>query len=225
MAKVTVMFGSSTEAEHNLDKPEMRVGRAMDCDIVVDNLGVSRHHCTIIKEGNGFAVLDAGSNNGTFVGGQKITKHTLKAGDRIILGKHSLVFDPNGSASNSGSRKKAAGGMGGEMTMFVDQAALAKAMASDGKRMSLAVVQGGREVLVPIIKEETTIGTDADIPVRGFLVKPVQARLQRAGTGHRLLAMGGWRRVTVNGQVAQLRDLRPGDVIVIAGTKMTYKQG
>jgi hypothetical protein len=224
MAKVTVMFGSSAEAEYNLDKPEMKIGRAADCDIVVDNLGVSRHHCSIVKEGDGFVAVDGGSNNGTFVGGQKITRHLLKAGDRIVLGKHSLVFDPSGSAAaGAQGKKKGPAGMGGEMTMFVDQAALAKAMATDGKRMAIALVQGGREVLVNLIKDETTIGKQGDIPVQGLLVKPVQARLQRGSVGHKLVAAGGWRSVRVNGQKITSHDLKPGDVIVIAGSTMTYR--
>lgn len=223
MAKVTVMFGSSTEAEYNLDKPEMKIGRSMECDIVVDNLGVSRHHCSIVKEGGNFVAVDGGSNNGTFVGGQKINRHILKAGDRIVLGKHSLVFDPAGTAAANGAMKKKGAAMGGEMTMFVDQAALAKAMANDGKRMAIALVQGGREVLINLTKDETTIGKAADIPAQGFLVKPVQARLQRGSGGHKLVSAGGWRAVTVNGQKISSHDLKPGDVIVIAGTKMTYR--
>ena len=228
MAKLTVMFGADPQSEHSLDKDQMKVGRAMDCDIVVDNLGVSRHHCTIIKDGEGWAVLDGGSNNGTYVGGQKIQKHTLKAGDRIVLGKHSLVYDPHGYAGGTGAASsKKAGAMGGEMTMFVDQAQLAKAMASEvgGKRMALVLKQGGRDVVVPLLKDETAVGTadNADIPAKGFLVKPVQAKLVRNQAGHRIVAMGGWRSVKVNGQKVVDAPLKAGDLIQIAGTVFTYR--
>src|SRR4051812_36468764 len=171
MAKISVMFGSNVESEHTLVKDEIKIGRAMDCEIVVDNLGVSRHHCTIVKENDDWVVVDGGSNNGTFVGGQKIKRHTLKHADRIVLGKHSLLFDQHGTAESEGAggaKKKA--GMGGEMTMFVDQAALAKVMST--KRMGLALMQGGREMVVPLIREETSIGkSGADIPCKAFLVK------------------------------------------------------
>ena len=85
MAKITVMFGADPQSEYTLEKDQIKVGRAMDCDLVVDNLGVSRHHCTILKEGDGWAVLDGGSNNGTYVGGQKIQKQLLKHGDKIVV--------------------------------------------------------------------------------------------------------------------------------------------
>ena len=187
MAKISVMFGSNVESEHTLQKDEIKIGRAMDCEIVVDNLGVSRHHCTIVKEGDGWVVVDGGSNNGTFVGGQKIKRHTLKHADRIVLGKHSLLFDQHGSADGEGGGgpggKKKGAGMGGEMTMFVDQAALAKVMSA--KRMGLGVMQGGRELLVPLMREETSIGkSGADSPCKDFLVKPIQAKVVRAGEGH-----------------------------------------
>ena len=129
MAKITVMFGADPQGDFTLNQDEMRVGRATDCEIVVDNLGVSRHHCSIVRDGDNWAVVDKGSNNGTFVGGQRITKHTLKHGERVIMGKHSLIYDAHGSADPN-DKKKTVAGMGGEMTMFVDQSALAKAMAS-----------------------------------------------------------------------------------------------
>lgn len=224
MAKITVMFGSSVETEHNLEKAEMKIGRSMDCEIVVDNLGVSRHHCTIVKEGVGFTLVDGGSNNGTFVGGQKITRHPLKTGDTIILGKHKLVYDAAGIAAAGANKKKAAAGMGGEMTMFVDQAALAKAMANDGKRMAIALIQGGREVLVQLMRDETTIGKGANLPVDGFLVKPVQAKIIRSASGHKVIALPGWRAVRVNGEkIASERELKTNDIIVVAGTTMTYR--
>jgi len=229
MAKLTVMFGADPQSEHSLDKDSMKIGRAMDCDIVVDNLGVSRHHCTIVKDGEGWAVVDGGSNNGTYVGGTKIQKHTLKHGERIVLGKHSLVYDQHGYASHgaAASSKKGPGAMGGEMTMFVDQAQLAKAMASEvgGKRMALALKQGGRDVVVPLLKEETTLGAadSVDIPAKGFLVKPVQAKVVRSQAGHRLVALGGWRAVRVNGQKVADAPLKAGDIIVIASTAFTYR--
>lgn len=231
MAKLTVMFGADPQSEHSLDKDQMKVGRAMDCDIVVDNLGVSRHHCTIVKDGEGWAVVDGGSNNGTYVGGTKIQRHVLKHGERIVLGKHSLVYDQHGYASGAAtaSAKKAGpGGMGGEMTMFVDQAQLAKAMASEvgGKRMAITLIQGGREVVVPLLKEETTLGKgeNADIPAKGFLVKPIQAKVSRNQSGHRITALGGWRAVKVNGLKVADAPLKNGDVITIAGATFTYRQ-
>jgi hypothetical protein len=98
-------------------------------------------------------------------------------------------------------------------------------MSGEGKRMVIALEQGGREVLAQLMREETTIGTAADIPAKGFLIKPIQAKILKSSTGHKLMTMGGWRAVRVNGtKVVGDRDLRAGDVILIGGAKLTYKQ-
>lgn len=224
MAKITVLFGTNVEAEYTLEKGETKIGRAMECDIVVDNLGVSRHHCSILQEGSSWVLADGGSNNGTYVGGSKISRHTLKDGDKIVLGKHSLVYDANGFANAAKSSAKKGQAMGGEMTMFVDQAALAKAMAEGGKRMVIALSQGGREVLAQLSREVTTIGTQADIPARGFLIKPVQAEILKTATGHKIIAKGGWRSVKVNGNKVTVKDLNAGDIVTLGSATLTYKQ-
>lgn len=228
MAKITVYFGNDIQSERTLDKPELKIGRAIDCDIVVDNLGVSRHHCTIVQDDTKWVVVDGGSNNGTFVNGGKINRHTLQNNDRVVLGKHSLVFDSHGQADDASSAgRKASAGMGGEMTMFVDQAQLAKMArpGADARRMALVLSQGGRDVVVPLVKEETTLGKGpgADLPARGFLVKPIQAKVVKSSTGHRLVALGGFRSVRVNGAKITDHPLKQGDVITIAGNIMTYR--
>ena len=227
MPKITVLFGNDPQSERTLDKAELKIGRAMDCDIVVDNLGVSRHHCSIVQEGEAWVVVDGGSNNGTFINGGKINRHALQHNDRVVLGKHCLVYDAHGVADPKGLEKKAAAaGMGGEMTMFVDQAQLAKMnKGGDTKRMAIVLSQGGRDVVVPLVKEETTIGKGpgSDLPAKGFLVKPVQAKVVKNGAGHRLISMGGLRSVKVNGQKVNDALLKAGDVITIAGVILTYK--
>ena len=61
--------------------------------------------------------------------------------------------------------------------------------------------------------------------VRGMLVKPLQAKVSKIDNGHRLISLGGMRAIRVNGQKVRDAILRPGDVITIAGTVITYKQG
>lgn len=226
MAKISVLFGSDLQAEYNLEKEEHIVGRSADCDIVVDNMGVSRHHCSVVKDGTNWKVVDKGSNNGTFVGGDRINEHVLKDRDRIVLGKHHLVFDAYGYATSS--HKKAATSMGSEMTMFVDPAQMEKMQADITKGVAphiLSLIQGGREVRVQLNKAETLIGkaATADVPVKGLFVKGVQARLVKTEQGHRLFALGGWRSVLVNGQKINEHVLKTGDVITIAKVAMTYR--
>jgi len=201
MAKVTLLFGSEPQGEFGLDKPEMTIGRSRDCDIVVDNLGVSRHHCSIVQAGGDqYKIVDRGSNNGTFVNDKQVDgEAVLNDRDRIVLGKFSLVFDPAGSVDHATqeAQQAQAKGMGSEMTMFVDPDAIKqmqeKIKSGEGAaRRVLAVNHGGRELSCALVKNETTIGKgfDADVPVKGLFVKPVQAKVLTTNDGHRRHALG-----------------------------------
>jgi hypothetical protein len=70
------------------------VGRSRDCDVVLEDSGVSRHHAELRPSGRGWTVRDLGSTNGIQVNGQDIHgTHLLQAGDRLQLGSTELVFD------------------------------------------------------------------------------------------------------------------------------------
>ncbi len=227
MAKISVMFGSELQSEHTLEVDEHKIGRAADCEIVVDNMGVSRHHCSIVKDGDQWKLVDKGSNNGTFVDGQRINEQILQDRDRVVLGKHNLVFDAYGYASSE--VKKQAAGMGSEMTMFVDPEQMAKMQAelkSSGGIMALTIMQGGREIRCQLTKEETVIGKGvmADIPIKGMFVKPAQAKVVRSDAGYRLLSLGGLRSVRVNGSKISQAMLTEGDTITIAGQNLSFKK-
>ncbi|HUE71199.1 MAG TPA: FHA domain-containing protein [Pirellulaceae bacterium] len=49
-----------------------RIGRGLDCDVVLSDPLSSRVHATVVYQDEGWFVRDAGSRNGTFVNGQKI---------------------------------------------------------------------------------------------------------------------------------------------------------
>jgi pSer/pThr/pTyr-binding forkhead associated (FHA) protein len=63
----------------------MTVGRE-GCDINIDDLKMSRHHCTFYLHDDVLTVIDNSSSNGTFVNGRKIDRRELKAKDTIIIG-------------------------------------------------------------------------------------------------------------------------------------------
>jgi pSer/pThr/pTyr-binding forkhead associated (FHA) protein/uncharacterized membrane protein len=68
------------------------LGRALDNDIVVTDASASRHHATIEAINGGFRLHDLGSQNGTFVGGQRITDAPLGNGDTVRLGDAVFTF-------------------------------------------------------------------------------------------------------------------------------------
>ncbi|AEF16575.1 MULTISPECIES: FHA domain-containing protein [Thermoanaerobacterium] len=69
------------------------IGRADDCDIVVDNPYVSSKHAMIRKKGKKYIIQDLNSTNGTFVNGRRVKNIVrLKNEDVIKLGNEEYRF-------------------------------------------------------------------------------------------------------------------------------------
>lgn len=72
---------------------ETILGRALDATIRFDVPGVSRRHARLSVEGGTITVEDLGSQNGTYVRGDKITgRQALEDGDELRLGPVSVVI-------------------------------------------------------------------------------------------------------------------------------------
>ncbi len=62
------------------------LGRAADCDLVLNHESVSRAHCRFSRDGEGWKVADLNSKNGVRVNTFPIKEERLTDGDRIDLG-------------------------------------------------------------------------------------------------------------------------------------------
>jgi hypothetical protein len=71
------------------------IGRSRDCDIVIDDANVSRHHAEVRPGPNGWTVADLGSTNGVRVNGRPAgsTPQPLSDGDRVELGTLQVTFE------------------------------------------------------------------------------------------------------------------------------------
>ena len=69
-----------------------RIGRGLDCDVVLSDPLASRVHATVNYQDDGWFVVDAGSRNGTFVNGQKIDEAQLVEGSVLKVGTTEFVF-------------------------------------------------------------------------------------------------------------------------------------
>ena len=68
-----------------LDREQITIGRADDCDIVLPRRQVSRYHARIERVNGGYVIRDLGSKNGTYVNGERVSgePHRLADGDEI----------------------------------------------------------------------------------------------------------------------------------------------
>jgi pSer/pThr/pTyr-binding forkhead associated (FHA) protein len=75
-----------------LEGDEVTIGRHADNVVVLDSQRASRHHARIEQTAAGFVIHDLGSDNGTWVRGQKVVRHKLDDGDTIHIGGIRLLF-------------------------------------------------------------------------------------------------------------------------------------
>ncbi len=79
--------GNDAGKTYDLRQKEMFIiGRGVATDITVWDIRVSRVHCRIDHDEDGYLVTDLNASNGTYVNGQKIETHRLKPGDEIKVG-------------------------------------------------------------------------------------------------------------------------------------------
>lgn len=69
-----------------------KIGRLPDKEIILDDVTVSRNHGFFTVEDDDIHIIDEDSTNGIFVNGELITEIEIKSGDRIQIGKFSLIL-------------------------------------------------------------------------------------------------------------------------------------
>lgn len=157
--RIVHTYGHRMGAERTFTNNVVRIGRAPDNDIVLDanhDREASGHHAELRREGNAWIVVDLGSRNGTFVGGERVERRQLVSGDEIALGTKGprvrielqtpAVPDPSPQAAQaSPPMAPAAGARVGQRTLA--------AMVSAAVNAASARVRPGRTMEINAIVE------------------------------------------------------------------------
>src|SRR5665213_3292717 len=85
------------------------IGRSPECDVCIHDILLSRRHCRIEADGQGWRVLDLSSKDGTRVDGKGIDRHPLSDGQIVQIGKSSVVFHAGAFAPVGGEKTCPAG--------------------------------------------------------------------------------------------------------------------
>ena len=77
-----------------IDQPALVLGRQKDCDFVIPDPLLSRHHCRVSWDESGdYWLEDLSSTNATYLNARKLQDKTrLQYGDRIVIGNTILRF-------------------------------------------------------------------------------------------------------------------------------------
>lgn len=93
------------QGEHTFDLTEqtIRIGRAFDNDLILEDARVSRYHAQLRCRYRRYILQDLGSSGGTTVNGFAVQEIVLRPGDVISLSGVDLIYVED----NSGRRKNA----------------------------------------------------------------------------------------------------------------------
>ena len=250
MIKLTLEFGGKTVKTYEFNKSAITVGRELDNDIVIDNLGISRHHCKVEEKPGGLHIVsDLGSNNGTFVRGEKITSYNLNNGDSINIGKYALIYineeqakEPDKSEGPDimdlptmemeakGDLMKSAGSAEiGPMTLQVDAAEMERMQRerASGIDAYISFNIAGKAQNVPLQKAFYFIGkgSKADFRAVGWGIAPRQALIIRDAGGYTLVNIGKKSATALNGKSIDQQRLQNSDSIKVGKNEFNYFVG
>lgn len=87
---VKVTINSNELYSCGFAEQEVLIGRGSDCQVLLENAGVSRNHAKLVRHNGEVQVVDLHSGNGTFVNGRQIEQAVLNSGDTLRVGKFTL---------------------------------------------------------------------------------------------------------------------------------------
>jgi pSer/pThr/pTyr-binding forkhead associated (FHA) protein len=98
MPKFMVFFEGKPLNTYVIDEPVITVGRLPENTISIANMGVSRRHLRIEEDADRkFICTDLNSLNGTTVNGKRVKKAPLYSGDKITIGKFTIIYEETAS--------------------------------------------------------------------------------------------------------------------------------
>ena len=241
MAKLILKYEAAVLKEVNVGTQPLSIGRAPDNDIQVDNLAVSSHHAKIMNEAGKLVVEDLNSMNGTFVNNQRVKRVTLKPGDIVLVGKHTIEVRgeaevPPVGAPAAGPAKPVMPKM--EETMVLDtkkrkeMLAAAHAMGEGTQAAaparvripSLVVLAGKTDQPEYLLSNKLTMIGKSDmatVKLRGWFAPKVAAQINKRDDG---FYIGTADKVpSVNGQAIHgPTRLNDGDTIQVGKVKLSF---
>ena len=93
MVYLVIAAHSKEPCRQKLTTGSLTLGRAIGCQIWVDDAKLSREHCRIERVGDDWFVEDLKSTNGTWMHGRQIARAPLNDGDSFEAGDTRFIFN------------------------------------------------------------------------------------------------------------------------------------
>ena len=229
MGKLVVSLDGVVIKEVHLSKDKTTLGRRPYNDIVIDNLAVSGEHAVLQMVGSDVFIEDLNSTNGTYINSKAVKRQLLVNNDTVEIGKYKLKYQVDDGTDFEKTMIMKAGSMSTGASTHTRPGSLGRPSAFGEQSnfgglnvpippASIKVLNGaaaGREVL--LTKVVTTVGKPGT---------QVASITKRPG-GYAFAHVEGVSRPTINGGPlsGDSVQLKNGDVIELAGTRMQFLQG
>jgi len=242
MPILTLKFEDEALKTYRIDEPVVTVGRLPENTISIVNMGVSRRHARMEIEPDGsYTITDLNSLNGTYVNDKRVTKTVLSFGDKIIIGKYTILFDkgssdPGAPPAPPARKPTAATASSTSDTLHVTttQAPSAAAHAQDkgeddakGAALGCPVlIETNKHVVYKIEKDLLTLGNSEgdDIFIDGLFIDEAHVCIERRPDGLWLTSKKLFGKVKVNGKKTKDHMLEHKDRIEIGSSTLRYMQ-
>jgi hypothetical protein len=253
MAKFMVFYEGKPLNTYMIDEPVFTIGRLPENTISIPNMGVSRRHVRIEEDYDRKLILsDLNSLNGTTVNGKRVKKVPLHSGDKIVIGKFTIIYEEvvPGTEVASGQFPGAASVVVPEQAEPVhkgtDTRTFQKPMASSqnlgevpGPTQKTPVVQEYSvehkgPMLIETAKHTTylldkpymTIGSGEsdDVPIAGFMVGEQQAFIEEVPEGRRIGTGKMISKIKINGKTIKSHVLKHKDRIDLGSSTFRYME-
>jgi transcriptional regulator with GAF, ATPase, and Fis domain len=141
--------------EKTFDQGVVTIGAMEDNDLVINHETVSRYHCKVVQEQDGYLLADEGSTNGTFINRVRIKEAYLRPGCSFQAGKVEVKFYfADEKVRITPSNKETLGGMIGKNVKMREIYGIVEKIASTGTTVVIEGETGtGKEVVAQAIHE------------------------------------------------------------------------
>jgi hypothetical protein len=241
MPKLVLKFENSVLKEMPVGSKEVSIGRSPENGMVIDNPAVSHYHARVFNEEGRLMLEDFGSMNGTFVNGQRVKMVTLKPGDSVGIGKHTIVIseskDLDGFASLNGSGVKPPAPKINETVMldtkerreFLQKVAAvgeSSQVAPSRLKVATLLVRKGRtnQKEYALNDKLTVVGKSgmATVKLKGWFAPKAAAQITRR-EDHSYYIGAADKTPNLNGiPITHPTVLSSGDVIAVAGIELEF---
>jgi pSer/pThr/pTyr-binding forkhead associated (FHA) protein len=234
MVKFIVFFDNELVKSYELDDPVITIGRLPENTICISNMGISRRHSKIERDSNNAYVLsDLNSLNGTYVNNTKVKKIALSHGDKITIGKYTILFEDvltRDTSKRSDTAVPATVPLNEELAMLEppqrEQTSVVPEEQKDASDASAVLIEINKHVIYKLDKPLTTLGVSEndDIFVSGFLVDEGHVVIEREGGALWIRCQKLLGQFKVNGKKTKNHQLQHKDRIEIGSSTFRYME-